>query len=58
MANSKKVKQNRIEKKYDRLINDLIQSMQENTMQELWVELDKLKAQMNEELIKAGIIES
>lgn len=58
MANSKKVKQNRIEKKYERLINDLIQSMQENTMQELWVELDKLKAQMYEELIKAGIIES
>lgn len=58
MANSKKVKQNRIEKKYERLINGLIQSMQDNTMQELWVELDKLKAQMHEELKKAGLIES
>lgn len=58
MANSKKVKQNRIEKKYNKLIDKLIKSMLNCTMQELWVELDKLKAQMNEELIKAGIIES
>lgn len=58
MANSKKVKQKRIEKKYESLIDDLIKSMQDNTMQELWIELDKLKAQMCEELTKAGIIES
>lgn len=58
MANSKKVKQNKIEKKYNKLINELIKSMLNCTMQELWAELDKLKAQMNEELIKAGIIES
>ena len=58
MANSKKVKQNRIEKKYERLIDDLIKSMHDNTMQELWVELDNLKVKMKSELIKAGLIES
>lgn len=58
MANSKKIKQNRIEKKYNKLIDELIKSMQNNTMQELWTELDNLKAQMQAELIEAGLIES
>ena len=58
MANSKKVKQSRIEKKYNKLIDELVKSMQNNTMQELWTELDNLKAQMQADLIKAGLIES
>lgn len=56
MANSQKVKRQRIEKKYDKLISETIERMKDNTMQELWVELDKLKAQMKDDFIKAGIL--
>lgn len=56
MANSQKVKRQRIEKKYDKLISETIERMKDNTMQELWVELDKLKAQMKDDFLKAGIL--
>ena len=56
MANSQKVKRQRIEKKYDKLISETIERMKDNTMQELWVELNKLKLQMKDDFIKAGIL--
>ena len=45
MANSKKVRQKRIEKKYEKLISDTFDrlSSEGKTMGELWQELDKLK---------------
>lgn len=58
MANLLKVKKHRIERKYDKLIAKTLERMKDNTMQELWVELDKLKLQMGKELIEAGIVES
>ena len=55
MACSLKDKQRRIERKYKRLIGQTIDRMQDNTMEELCVELDKLKAQMASDFEKAGI---
>lgn len=46
-----------IENKYSRKVDKLIQRYQDRTMQELWVELDKLKAKMKEELAEIGITE-
>lgn len=58
MANSKKVRQRRIEKKYEKLISDTFDrlSSEGKTMGELWQELDKLKQQMKEDFKTAGII--
>jgi hypothetical protein len=58
MANSKKVRQKRIEKKYEKLISDTFDrlSSEGKTMGELWQELDKLKQQMKEDFKTAGII--
>lgn len=55
MSKSQKIKRKRIEKKYSKLIDETIQSMQSATMGELWIELDKLKEQMRLDFIKAGI---
>lgn len=55
MSRSQKIKRKRIEKKYSKLIDETIQRMQDVTMGELWVELDKLKEQMRLDFIKAGI---
>lgn len=46
-----------IENKYSRKVDKLIQRYQDRTMQELWEELDKLKAKMKEELAEIGITE-
>lgn len=58
MANSKKVRQKRIERKYEKLISDTFDrlSSEGKTMGELWQELDKLKQQMKEDFKTAGII--
>lgn len=56
MANLLKVKRNRIEKKYLKLIDETIKRMGNNTMQELFAEFDKLKIQMKEDFDKAGIV--
>lgn len=46
-----------IENKYSRRVDKLIQRYQDKTMQELWVELDKLKEKMRKELAEIGITE-
>lgn len=58
MANSKKVRQKRIEMKYEKLISDTFDrlSREGKTMGELWQELDDLKQQMREDFKKAGIV--
>lgn len=56
MANLKKRrKQKEIEAKYEKLIGDTIERMKENTMAELWEELDKLKIEMGKEFDNLGI---
>lgn len=56
MANLKKRrKQKEIEAKYEKLIGDTIERMKENTMAELWEELDKLKIEMGKEFDSLGI---
>lgn len=41
--------------KYDKLINETIERMKDQTMEELWCELDKLKQEMANEFELAGI---
>lgn len=53
---SENKKQRRIEKKYDRLIKQALIDFSDRTMQELFEYLDMLKADMKQELIKAGVI--
>lgn len=55
MANINKVKMNRLEKKYSKLINECIKRNKDKTMQELWVELDKIKADMKTEMEEKGL---
>lgn len=49
-------KQRRIEKKYDRLIKQALIDFNDRSMGELFEYLDILKAEMKQELIKAGVI--
>lgn len=49
-------KQRRIEKKYDRLIKQALIDYNDRSMGELFEYLDILKAEMKQELIKAGVI--
>lgn len=64
MANSQKnkfvysenKKQRRIERKYNNLIGQALIDYNDRSMGELFEYLDILKAQMQEELIKAGVI--
>ena len=51
----KRRKQKEIEAKYEKLIGDTIERMKENTMAELWEELDKLKMEMGKEFDSLGI---
>lgn len=55
MASKEKVRLNRLEKKYSKLINECIKRNKDKTMQELWVELDKIKADMKAELEEKGL---
>lgn len=64
MAKSQKVKfeysenkkQRRIERKYNNLIEQALIDYKDKTMGELWEYLDKLKADMEQEFIDAGVI--
>lgn len=49
------MKREKIEKKYSRLIANTIERMKDRPMEELWPELDKLKAKMAEECESKGI---
>ena len=51
-----KIRKGRIEKKYTKLIEELIDKMKDASMGELWAELDKLKLQMKEDFEKAGVV--
>lgn len=53
---SKNKKQRRIERKYDRLIGQALIDYNDKSIGELFDYLDILKAQMQQELIKAGVI--
>ena len=55
MASKEKVRLNRLEKKYSKLIDECIKRNKDKTMQELWVELDKIKADMKAELEEKGL---
>lgn len=55
MASNEKVRLNRLEKKYSKLINECIKRNKDKTMQELWVELDKIKADMKVEMEEKGL---
>lgn len=57
MKNRKPKTLTTIENKYSRRVDKLIQRYQDKTMQELWVELDKLKEKMRKELAEIGITE-
>lgn len=46
----------KIEKKYDKLINDTIQANLNKPMSELCDELDVLKSKMHTELLNAGVL--
>lgn len=64
MAKSQKVKfefsenkkQRRIERKYNNLIGQALIDYANKSMGELWEYLDKLKADMEQEFIDAGVI--
>lgn len=49
MANLQKVRQRRIERKYEKLIGKTLKEMKDATMSELWAKLDEIKLQMAEE---------
>ncbi len=55
MTRKQKKTKKAIINKYDRLIGQTLKRMGDNTMSELWAELDKLKAEMQSEFEKAGI---
>ena len=55
MASKEKVRLNRLEKKYSKLIDECIKRNKNKTMQELWVELDKIKADMKAEMEEKGL---
>ena len=55
MASKEKVRLNRLEKKYSKLIDECIKRNKDKTMQELWVELDKIKADMKAEMEVKGL---
>jgi hypothetical protein len=53
---SENKKQRRIELKYNNLIGQALIDYKDKTMGELWEYLDKLKADMEQEFIDAGVI--
>ena len=46
---------NKIINKYDKLVDKTIERMKDQTMEEMWCELDKLKLEMAKEFKQAGI---
>lgn len=52
MANRQKVRMHRLEKKYSKIIEKVLKEYKDKdkTMGELWEALDKIKAEMKEEM--------
>lgn len=50
-----KIKQRRIERKYEKLIGDLVEEYKDRSMGELWAKFEEVKLQMKQEFDKAGI---
>ena len=53
---SENKKQRRIERKYNNLIEQALIDYADKSMGELWEYLDKLKEEMRQEFIKAGLV--
>ena len=53
MARAKTLKE--VENKYSKKIGKLLDKMKNNTMEELWIELDKLKDKMQKDMNDIGI---
>lgn len=51
-----KDKRRKIERKYSKLIDKLIEEYKDKTMGELWAKFEELKIQMKNDFDKAGII--
>lgn len=56
MDYSENKKQRRIEKKYERIVNQALEEYKDKPFNEFWDYCDQLKEQMRLELIKAGVI--
>lgn len=56
MDYSENKKQRRIEKKYERIINQALEDFKDKPMGEFWEYCEQLKEQMRIELIKAGVV--
>lgn len=57
MDYSENKKQRRIEKKYERIINQALEDFKDKPMGEFWEYCEQtIKPQMKQELIKAGVI--
>lgn len=50
-----KIKRRKIEKKYEKIIGEIIEEYKDRTMGELWSKFEELKQQMKQEFDKAGI---
>lgn len=50
-----KIKQRRIERKYEKLIGNLVEEYKDRSMGELWEKFEEVKLQMKQEFDKAGI---
>ena len=51
-----KDKRKKIERKYSKQINKLLEEYKDKTMGELWARFEELKIQMKQDFDKAGII--
>lgn len=49
-------KRRKIERKYSKLIDKLIEEYKDKTMGELWAKFEELKIQMKNDFDKAGVI--
>lgn len=50
-----KIKRRKIEKKYEKIIGEIIEEYKDRTIGELWSKFEELKQQMKQEFDKAGI---
>lgn len=56
MEYSENKKQRRIEKKYEKIVNQALEDYKDRSIGEFWEYCDKLKEQMKQELIRVGVI--
>jgi hypothetical protein len=56
MDYSENKKQRKIEKKYERIINQALEDYKNKPFSEFWEYCEELKAQMKKELIRVGVI--